>query len=205
MEWCARSVRRYVSVNPLSDMDRRAVPYSEPKFMRAPDVEKLMRALEAHPDAALLVCYAAMTFFCGIRGAEIHRLADCPDDIMLDDETIRISMPKGWTKGIKPRMVRLTDNALAWLMAYDARSNMNRNTPLILEKITAVARQIGVEYPRNVARHTFVTMHCAAFEDAAKTESMVGTSAQMRAKNYQGLVSHKEAVAYFEIMPEKKA
>jgi hypothetical protein len=34
-----------------------------------------------------------------------------------------------------------------------------------------------------------------------KQSGYVGTSSQMRAKNYQGLVSHKEALAFFGIMP----
>lgn len=200
MSWCAKSSRKYVAENPLADIGRKAIPYTEPRFMRAKDVENLMRELEK-TGSKEVICYAVLTFFCGIRGAEVARLAESPDDIMLEEEAIRISMPKGWTKGVKPRMVRLPENALEWLLAYDARANLNPNIKTMVGRISRTARRIGVEYPRNVARHTFVTMHCAAYEDAAKTEAMVGTSSQMRAKNYQGLVSHKEALAFFGIMP----
>jgi len=199
--WCAMSQRQYLPGNPLADMALAQVAYREPAYMRADDVAKLMRAVEAGPDAGRLACYVGLSFFCGIRQEEIRRLAVNPGDVQLDEQIIRISMPKGWTKGAIPRIVQVPPNALAWLTKYDPRIHLLQDTPRTVEALQAVAKAAGVVVPKNAGRHTFITMHVAAYGDPSKTEAMVGTSATMRTKHYQGLASKAEGERYFAIMP----
>lgn len=199
--WCASDERRYLASNPLSGMKLAQIAYREPDYMLAGDVEALMRALQKRENAPRLVCYAALSFFCGIRQEEIKRLSQSPDDIQIGEEIIRISMPKGWTKGVVPRVVQIPANALEWLMTYDPRTNIHHDTSRTVEAIQSVAKEIGVDYPKNAGRHTFITMHVAAYGDPAKTEAMVGTSAKMRVSHYQGLASKKEGERYFAIVP----
>jgi integrase len=199
--WCAKSQRQYLASNPLTDMALAQVAYREPEYMRADDVAKMMQAVEEGPDAGRLACHAALSFFCGVRQEEIKRLADHPDDVQLEERMLRISMPKGWTKGAIPRVVQLPDNALAWLTKYDVRKHLAKATPWTVDKLQCVARGVGVAFPANAGRHTFITMHVAAYGDPSKTEAMVGTSATMRSKHYQGLASKIEGERYFAILP----
>jgi len=204
LAWCASSERKYLTTNPVSDMKPAQVAYKEPEYIRPDDLEKILRALEARPDAARLLGSVVLSFFCGIRQAEIERLADSPSDIMLDEDIVRISMPKGWTKGIVPRVVQIPPNARAWLTAYDVRHTLEL-TKGIHATTRNICKKVGVPFPANAGRHSFITFHVAAYGDASKTESMCGTSSRMRTSHYQGLASKKEAEKYFAIMPTVKS
>ncbi|MDA3923699.1 MAG: hypothetical protein PF904_03255 [Kiritimatiellae bacterium] len=63
------------------------------------------------------------------------------------------------------------------------------------------AKKLKIKLPRNAGRHTFITMHVAAYERPEMTDNMTGTSSQMRSNHYQGLTTKKEGEKYFSIMP----
>lgn len=204
LHWCAKSERRYVKSNPLVDVSLKNVAYKEPEYLRAGDAAKLFALLEsvkvAHPE---YLVYATLSFFCGIRREEILRMATAPDaaNVNLEDETIRIAKPKGWTKGIMPRAFHPVKNALCWLRAVPYEESVAKITEATTRQIYALAKRHGVDVPKNAGRHTFITMHVALHGEPSKTEAMVGTSKQMRVSNYCGLASRKEGEAYFAILP----
>ena len=71
-------------------------------------------------------------------------------------------------------------------------------TRSVSNALARLAQKHGLKKPANAARHTFVTMHVAAYHDAALTESIVGTSSTMRKRHYQNLVREDVAKRYFE-------
>lgn len=202
MGWCAAKERLYAPENPLSDMRLKPIAYHEPEFMRPQEVEKLMREFEAVGDRKALALMA-LSFFCGIRFAEIDRLTQNPEWVNLEGGSIRMAMPKGWTKGMAPRVVPMQDNVRAWFARYsllDALDGMS--APETRNRVFATAKGLRIDMPKNAGRHTFITMHVAAFNNATVTETICGTSKAMRAAHYMGLASKADGEAYFRIMPK---
>lgn len=204
INWCAKGRRGYVRQGLLDDLELKDIAWEEPKYMPVKDVEKLMRALEdkkdAYPDA---LAYCVTNLFCGVRREEVLRMATLPDaaKIHLDDETVRISKVKGYTKGRAPRAFQIPPNALAWMQSFDYEKAVKFITEQTTKRIATIADSVGVETFRNFARHSFITYHVAAYGDPAKTQAMVGTSSKMRADHYCGLASKKDGEAFFAILP----
>jgi integrase len=205
LNWGTKSERRYLAASPLEDMKKERLAYSEPEFMPADDLDRLLRAVEARKDARHLIPYLVLSYFCGVRREEIARLCANPRDLLLDEESIRISQPKGWTQGIAPRIFKLQTNALAWLKAYYDGKKLCKSNSACMYHIDAVAKKIGVTtLGRNTGRHSFITYHVAAFSNPAMTDAITGTSSRMRSAHYQGLATKSAADAFFAIMPTVK-
>ncbi len=206
--WCMKTERGWIGANPAEGLETRRIAYREPEYMKPCDVERVFRELEgaksARPD---LLAYAVLSFFCGVRREEILRMATMPGaaNVNLEDETVRIAKPKGWTKGVMPRAFPIQRNALAWMRSFAFERSVRRINERCADDVKGIARRAGVAMPKNAGRHTFITMHVAAYGDPAKTQAIVGTSAKMRAENYCGLASHRDGEAYFAIMPSRTA
>ncbi|MCL2103696.1 MAG: site-specific integrase [Kiritimatiellaeota bacterium] len=200
--WCAAPERRYIRENPVVTMRKQDKPYEEPEYMRADDVEALLRIFERHGDKSLL-CYLVLSFLMGMRSAEIRRVSEEPGAFRLEDGTIRLAKPKGWTKGRPPRIIHVPENTLAWLRRYDVQENIKRLVVDPIGKIKLVVKRAGagIRIPYNAGRHTFITMHYAAYCDPAKTRALCGTSQSMMNEHYMALGDKAEGLRYFGIMP----
>ena len=109
-------------------------------------------------------------------------------------------------QGEKPRMFRMTPNAAAWIKwAWDGKGRICKSVKQVNWIMDDVAKKLKIDLPRNGGRHTFITMHVAAFERPETTDNMTGTSSRMRATHYQGLVTKTEGEKFFAIMPTVKA
>ena len=211
-EWCKKPSRRYCRNNPTDGIEKRPEPYEEPKFLSPEDTEKLFRIVEAEKDRwadhAEMVQWLALSYFAGLRSAEIHRLTG--RDVNLSEGWVRVARPKGYQHGVAPRMVPLTDAAKAWLAAYPIPRKPDERIFHTIAKPDDHADHLKygvrgrVAIPRNAGRHTFVTMHVAAFGDPRRTEILVGTSSAMRVNHYMGLATKAQGEAYFAIRPSKK-
>ena len=205
--WCAKPVRAYCKENPLATAEKRKEAKKRPEFMSADETQKwfdILLASACDEKSKMYLWWNALGFFAGARTAEIHRLVW--KDVDLEAGTVLFAEPKGFAHGIPPRFVKLNDAALAWMRA----APLTRGAPddpvfvgvdetrSVSNYLAVLARKNGIAIPRNAARHTFITMHVAAYHDAALTESIVGTSATMRRSHYQGLVREDEAKRYFE-------
>lgn len=205
LTWCTKSERQYLFVNPMADMKTERLAFKEPEFMKVDDFERLIRAVEARKDARRLIPYLVLSYFCGVRREEIARLCESPRDLLLDDESIRISQPKGWTQGIAPRIFKLQPNALAWLRKfYDPRGPLCKSNKACMENFDYEAKKLKIDLGRNTGRHTFITMHVASIGNPVLTDAITGTSSRMRSSHYQGLELKKNADRFFSIMPTVK-
>lgn len=204
LNWCCAKSRLYISHNPLEDLKPRRIVYETPEFAPAADVRAILKKLVADNDIEAII-YTALSFFCGIRFAEIERIGESEDGnhaIDLGDGTVRIEMPKGWTQGMAPRVFRMEENALTWLR-YCGREALTHFSALNARlRMHHAATEIGITFPHNAGRHSFITYHVAKYELPERTEAIVGTSKAMRARHYQGLVKKSEAEEYFSIVPE---
>ena len=139
------------------------VAYKEPEFMKPDEAS----GLSGHWKSARMP-RALCRLSCCLSSAEcdkeeIKRLIDSRKDIDLDAETVRISMPKGWTQGIAPRIFQLQPNALAWLMRYDIACPLQVACGLPKDHCGGCGAGRKVKMGRNIGRHSFITYHAAKF------------------------------------------
>ena len=207
--WCCRKDVGYRLDNPAADMRQKQIAYKEPEFVTADKVRAVFDAVDKKTTGvrrSQLLAFLALSFFNGIRTDEIFRLDG--RDIDVTDGWIRVAMPKGFQRGIAPRMVQLTDAAKAWLVYSGI--NPHAGTSLLddIPSADAVHKSIlraapDVDLPHNAGRHSFITMHVALYGNPTQTEAICGTSKQMRTRNYMGLATRKQAEEYFSVMPKQ--
>lgn len=205
--WCMKSPRKWIAVNPIEDMEKQRIAYKMPSFMLPGDVEQIFRELERRRfDRPDLLAYAILSFFCGVRREEILRMAQMPDaaNVNLEDEIVCIKKPKGWTKGITPRSFPIQGNALAWMKSFPFEASIKNIGDHCADDVKEIAKKLKISLVKNAGRHTFITMHVAAYGNPANTEAIAGTSKKMRVSNYCGFTSKKNGEDYFAIMPTER-
>jgi len=189
-------------------IERKREPYRQPCFFHADTVEKIMRWCESQPDADMLVPKFAIGFFAGVRSDEIARMDWA--DVHFAEKEIRIETPKGVT-GTPPRIVGMSENLLAWLKPYSKEAGkVCYGETAITERKKLIKEKTGVDFDskdmRNVARHTFATMHAAYHRNFELTASEMGhgASTTMLMKHYKSITSKSDATAFWSIMPKLK-
>jgi len=190
-------------------IERKREPYRQPCFFHADTVEKIMRWCESQPDADMLVPKFAVGFFAGVRSDEISRMDW--KDVHFAEKEIRIETPKGVT-GTPPRIVGMSDNLAAWLKPYSKDAGkLCYSQSAITARKKLIKEKTGIDFDskemRNVARHTFATMHAAFHRNFELTASEMGhgASTSMLMKHYKSITSKSDATAFWSIMPKSKS
>lgn len=205
MLWCAEPEQGFIKKSPIAGMKLKTKEYVDPEFMKAADVEKLFRTLEKHKnDAPQDLADAILSFFCGVRQCEIARVRDGERSvrISLEHQNIRIIKCKGSSKGVKPRSFTIPPTALAWMKSFDFMAAAQISNKKFRDHLNAYAKEAGIALPENAGRHTFITMHAAAYHDQGLLTSIAGNSPDVRREHYDGLTFEDEGKAYFAIMPK---
>jgi integrase len=201
-EWCSKKARRYVIENPMSDFNYQKVIHGRPEYMKVEDVEKLFKALQESKRKDLLAV-ATLSYFCGVRSDEIERLAQTPEDIRIDEGSIIIAKPKGYTQGRGQRVVHIEPNAKEWLRLADTGKMLDgySGVAYAIRAIDNIADKAGVSLCKNAGRHSYITYHVAHGGDPSKTAANCGTSLKMLRDNYNGLETKANGARYFGIVP----
>lgn len=214
VNWAVRT--HLLDESPLQGLAERRIDWKEPAFFLPDRVERIFRTVEEHPGTLAGAAGACLTlgFFCGVRTAEIHRARW--EDLDLEAGTLRIPRPKGFTSGAKPRLVELEPNAAAWLRLWRdwaAQEGPAPHGPVVAEPfrlklwkrehLAPAGLSWGNDAAHNVMRHTYATMHVAAFRNAGATALNLGHghTSTMLERHYRGLVSQSVAKAYWDIVP----
>ncbi|MDA3923700.1 MAG: hypothetical protein PF904_03260 [Kiritimatiellae bacterium] len=114
LQWCARDERMYIKANPAAGMKADKIIYKEPGFVKANDFERFVRAIEARKDGRQIMTFIALSYMCGVRREEITRIMEEPEKcVLINQNSIRVGKPKGWTQGCKPRIFTMPPNAEA--------------------------------------------------------------------------------------------
>jgi len=201
MAWCAREERGWLERSPCASLRLEREAYRDPLFIAVDDMERLARAVEADFRGGLP--FLVLSYWCGVRSDEIGRLMGCPQDVRHEEGSVRIAMPKGWTKGMRPRVVHLEENAVAWMRSFDIRGELAAagSVDAMRRAVCRAGEAVEVEVKQNYGRHSYITYLTAKSGDPALAEAMAGTSGGMRSKHYDGLATRAEGVRYFSIMP----
>jgi len=157
--------------------------------------EEMTKILHAAPPH--LIPILAVGAFSGIRMAELNRLEWSAVDL----ERGIIELRAGQAKTASRRIIPITDNLRAWIEPLP-RSGKVVRTALLHREVTALARALGLEWPRNVLRHSFITYRVAKVKSADQVALEAGNSPSIIFKHYRELATEDEADKWFGILPK---
>ena len=204
--WCAKSNQKILGASPIADVEKIALHYHDPKYVKAEDIGKLFAVIVRHADRRPEdLADAILSFFCGLRQCEIERVRKGSAAVRIalgeKEPFIRVVKQKGSTRGKRPRIFRISEQALAWMRSFDFEAAVKVPNKRFRRHLVKYAKEAGVSLPENAGRHTFITMYAAAYHDQAKLTSIVGNTEGVRANSYDGVEVETNGVAYFAIMP----
>ena len=112
------------------------------------------------------------------------------------------------------RVVPLCDAAIAWLEPYAARqgkvayySVSNKYAAAIMSDVRTARELKGYftepEWRKNALRHSFISYRLAKIKNSNQVAYEAGNSEDIIFKNYNEMVTEKEAEKWFSIYPSK--
>ena len=156
------------------------------------EMRKILHAAPMH-----LIPILAIGGFSGIRMAELNRL----DWSAVDLERGMIELRAGQAKTASRRIIPITDNLRAWLDPLPRKGRVVKHT-LLHREVTALARALNLEWPRNVLRHSFITYRIAKVKSADQVALEAGNSPSIIFKHYRELTTENQADERFAILPK---
>ncbi len=157
------------------------------------EMTKLLHAAPPH-----LIPILAVGAFSGIRMAELNRL----DWSAIDLERGHIELRADQAKTASRRLIPITDNLRAWIEPLPKQGKLVRHAGMHRE-VTALARALKMEWPRNVLRHSFISYRIADVKSADQVALEAGNSPSIIFKHYRELTTEEQAVKWFGIMPKE--
>jgi len=154
-------------------------------------MEQLLRAAPAR-----LLPVLAIGGFAGLRAAEIERL----DWGAVNLERRIIELRAGQAKTASRRIVPISDNLAAWLSPLPREGRVVPEK-VVFVKITKLAKELGINWPHNALRHSYISYRIAKVQSAAQVALEAGNSPAIIFRHYRELVTEDEARQWFGIMP----
>lgn len=192
--WCEK--RGHVNKSPVNALDRSSVD-QKPTEIHTPDQVRalLSTALADHP---MMLTWYALGYFCGLRTAELE--ATTYKDLDLDGGHVLVRPEVA--KKRRQRYVDIPECAVAWIKAGGGDKMTG---PLFFGRTLhrSIVEKAGVDWPRNVMRHSFGSYHLAYHGDGAKTAMALGhTNVAVVYDHYRNPVLSQAAQVYFALSPE---
>lgn len=180
--------RNYCSRNPAAAIDLPNQSNEAPGIHTPEQVRQVLEAARAW--SPRLTRVLAIRYFAGIRSAEVARL----EERDIGERYIVVSAAKAKTR--QRRLVTIQPALRAWL-------NLGGELPgqTCEQQIWELTRKLGIEWPRNCARHSWVSYHLAAFGRASTTAMEAGHSEAMLYAHYRELVTPEVAEQFWAIRP----
>ena len=168
------------------------VKSADAEIFQPEEMEKLLRAA---PE--ILLPFLAIGGFAGLRVAELSRL----DWKAIDMERRIIHLRADQAKTASRRIVPMSDNLVAWLSLVKDRDGPVMEQIALPRKATVLARKIGLSWPNNVLRHSYISYRLATIQDVNQVALEAGNSPAIIFRNYRELVTEEAAEKWFSIMP----
>ncbi len=151
-----------------------------------------------HASPPHLVPILAIGAFSGIRMAELNRL----DWSAVNLGRRIIEVRAGQAKTASRRVIPIPDNLAAWLEPLPRRGKVVPSLSLH-RQTTALARSLGMDWPGNVLRHSFISYRIAIVQSADQVALEAGNSAAIIFKHYRELTTGDVATDWFSILPKE--
>lgn len=186
--------RNYLPKSEITEASRLSkvkVPAKDNEIYTPDQFEKLLRATPVD-----LIPMLAIRGFAGIRGAELDRL----DWDAVNLERRHIELRATQAKTAARRLIPISDNLAAWIEPL-----MNHG-PIIpaswrRREASKLAKELGIGWPRNVLRHSFISYRVALTGDVPRTALESGNSPDVIFRHYREVVDEEAAKVWFGIMP----
>lgn len=185
--------------NPVTKAMKIRVKTDEPGILKPAQVAALL----SHCDDDTLPGLA-ISFFAGVRRAEIERL----DWSEIDLKSGLIEIKAAKAKTAQRRFIAISENLKAWLAPHAATGGKVIVSPAIWRKGQEKARlDAGIaDWPHNAGRHSFASYHLALNEDPGKLAMELGhPDPRLLFSRYRTLVSKKSAASFWNVTPEKSS
>jgi integrase len=130
--------------------------------------------------------------------AEIDRL----DWSAIDLDKRIIELRAGQTKTASRRVIPISDNLYAWLAPLPRVGKVVLNTTQHLD-MSRLSRALGIEWPPNVLRHSFISYRIAIVQSADQVALEAGNSPSIIFKHYRELTTPEVAEKWFSILPKE--
>ena len=156
------------------------------------EMRKILHAAPPH-----LIPIIAVGAFSGIRMAELNRL----DWSAFNLDRGFIELRADQAKTASRRLVPISDNLRAWIEPLKRKGKVVR-TELLHREVTALARALKLDWPRNVLRHSFISYRIAIVKSADQVALEAGNSPSIIFKNYRELATEEQANEWFGILPK---
>jgi integrase len=129
--------------------------------------------------------------------AELNRL----DWSAVDLDRRMIEIRAGQAKTASRRIIPIPDNLDAWLRPLTRKGKVVHAKELQTH-VPALCRALGLEWPRNVLRHSFISYRIAQVKSADQVALEAGNSPSIIFKHYRELTTEDQANAWFGILPK---
>jgi integrase len=198
--------RGYLEKNPVKPLEFKNMVQSEVVTIPVETAEAvLVNALEYYPQ---ILPYRILTIYAGIRPHEVQKMLW--SDIHLEEKgvVVRAEVSKIRIR----RSIDLSDNAVEWLKVAASAAPTSHIGPIVPFSY-AVLRDTCVEnwsavcdtpYPKNSARHTFISCWLATHNNIDKVTLMAGHTSKVMFQKYLKGVTKAEAEKFWSIYPPKQ-
>ena len=184
--WCMS--RGMLAANPAMGVDIPTQDVTPPAIHTPAQVCHILETAR-RLDKDVMRCLA-VKYFAGLRTSEAVSL----DESQITVAFIEVTAAKAKTR--RRRLVEIRPVLRAWLAEGGVLPLRQVNN-----RLRAVYAAAGVYCPRNVARHSFVSYHLAAFGSAAKTALEAGHTEQMLFNHYREIVTPEVAQEFWALFP----
>ena len=188
----------WLDINPVEKVESWRIHGKTPEIFTPEEIQKI---LNSTPPQSEIRAFAAIAAFTGIRNAEMKRLTW--DKIKLDDR--EIILDSEITKTASRRVVKIPENLAKWLEPYvwelgTKKKILTKSQNLQIKKLhNALGKGNWV---KNGFRHSAATYYLALTKNAYLTAEQMGHAVDVLKQHYNGLAREKDAIRYFNIMPE---
>jgi integrase len=134
--------------------------------------------------------------FAGLRAAELRRLEWSAVDLERRIITLRANQAKTASR----RIIPISDNLATWLRLVPRQGMVIENSK-VGGTATSLAKKLGIDWPHNALRHSYISYRIALVKDAAKVALEAGNSPDIIFKHYRELVTDDTAAEWFSINP----
>lgn len=203
----------WIARNPVYGVHLPPVPDSEPAVLSADSAKALLRAAyetrlhpaaKFHPDRIGALPEVVLGLFAGLRPSEIHRLQW--RDIELGEAkgnvNVRVSKNRAGVRNID-----LSEVAVQWLLLCPNRTGPVHIAKNFRRRWSRLKERAEIdEWPQDVLRHTFASVHFRLNMDAGRTRAALGHSTSETGTlfaHYRALMTESEARAILELTPDK--
>ena len=188
----------WLDFNPVEKIESWRIRGKTPEIFTPEEVRNI---LNATPPQSEIRAFAAISAFTGIRIAEMKRLTW--DKIKLDDR--EIILDSEITKTASRRVVKIPENLAKWLEPYVCELSTKKKILSSRQdwQIKKLHNIFGKgNWIKNGLRHSAATYYLALTKNAYLTAEQMGHAVDVLKQNYNGLARERDAIRYFDIMPE---